>query len=661
MSIQKMKKLRLVAIRSKKEELLRELIRLGCVEFSEQDTAGNEQAVRESSQLMSLKSQRTALVGAVNTLGKYAPVKSSLLAPTPEFDGEVLLDDSDIEAAMQVTATIEGSEDRIRRANAEDSRQRGIIESLAPWMKLDLPLEQDGTERTIILKGTFPVRQSLDAVANALRQVSEEAELFPVSDDKTAHYALIVCMKEDAAAMQETLRTFGFAAAAVTGMIGTAKECTAAAEAAIKALAAEKEEATKAIVAQAGQRDALKLAADKLQAKIAMAEAEETMLGTEKTVVMEGWMPADKEEELGKLFDAYDCAWEAEEPAEEEYPNVPVKLVNNKFTNALNMVTNMYSLPAYGTVDPNPLMAPFFILFFGLMMADIGYGIIMIIAAVVALKKMKPREGNLAFAQLLLYGGISTTLCGVLTGGLFSDIPKQVYDIVNPNGNWQGLWNLFSPETDSTLVLYGSMVLGVLHLNTGLAVNFSQKLKRGEVASAVFEELSLWIMLVGGLVWGSTMLFSGVSPVVGKVGLGILAVGTAMLLFGSGREEKGFGKITAAFGCIYNTATGWFGDILSYSRIMALMLAGGVVGKVFNTVAVMPAKNAGGFNVVTFIVFVLIFTIGHVLNFALNLLGCYVHDLRLQCLEFFGKFYQDGGKAFKPLKFEGDYVRAKEN
>ncbi len=658
MSIQKMKKLRLVAIRSKKEELLRELIRLGCVEFSEQDYAGSEQVVRESSQLMSLKSQRTALVGAVNILGKYAPVKSKLLAPPPEFDGEVLLDDSDLDAAMQIAAAIEGSEDRIRRANAEESRQRGIIESLVPWLGLDLPLEMDGTERTVIIKGVFPLRQDPAAVEAALRDAAEESELFLVSTDKTQQYAVVLCMKEDAAAVQEALRPFGFSAAAVTGMVGTARECTAKAESTIKALGEEVAEATKTIVAQAEHRDALKLAADKVQAKIAMAEAEETMLGTEKTVVVEGWMPADKEEELGKLFDKYDCAWEALDPAEEEYPNVPVKLVNNKFTNSLNMVTDMYSLPAYGTVDPNPLMAPFFIPIFGLMMADVGYGLIMILAAIVAMKKMKPKGGTLAFVQLLLYGGIATTICGALTGGFFSDVINQIYAIYHPETP-ELIKGLFSAEKDSTMVLIGSMVIGLLHLNTGMAVNFSQKLKRGEVASAVFEEGALWVILLGGILLALPLLGVVNSALLGTVGKVVLIAGVVLLLYGSGREAKGFGKVTAAFGCIYNTATGWFGDVLSYSRIMALMLAGGVVGKVFNTVALMPSQN--GFTVVSFIAFVAIFLIGHVLNFALNLLGCYVHDLRLQCLEFFGKFYVDGGKAFKPLRFGGDYVRAKEN
>ena len=152
----------------------------------------------------------------------------------------------------------------------------------------------------------------------------------------------------------------------------------------------------------------------------------------------------------------------------------------------------------------------------------------------------------------------------------------------------------------------------------------------------------------------------GVTDALFGIGKIVLIAGTVLLLVGSARGAKGFGIIGAAFGCIYNTVTGWFGDILSYSRIMALMLAGGVVAQVFNTIAAMPATSSG-VNAVTIIVFILIFLIGHGLNFALNLLGCFVHDLRLQCLEFFGKFYEDGGKPFQPLGFKSKYVRAKEN
>ena len=659
MAILKMKRLRLMLARSEKDRLLRALIRLGCVQFSEleEDVQALDVLHRDESETLSLRGEHNTLLRAVELLDKYVPEKKPLLSAMPEVDGETLLrgDEADM---LALSDEIIAADDRIRRIAAEDSRERALIESLQPWRELDLPLDIEGTERSRVLLGSLPLKISPDSVRDAIDAVTEEAELFPVSEDKKARYVLIICAKEAFADIQEALRAFDFTAQSFPGMSGPARQCIARSEAARSSLEREKAACQAKITALAAQRDALKLAADRAEAKLAMSQAADLSLSTEDVLVMQGWVPAEKEEALEKLLSGFDCAWELEEPAEAEYPEVPVSLKNNKLTNALNMVTDMYSLPAYGTVDPNPLMAPFFILFYGLMMADIGYGLIMIAAALVALKKLKPRGGSLAFCQLLLYGGIATAAMGVLTGGFFSDIPYQLVHLFNPNSTWPGLWYLFSPEKNSTTVLYGSMVLGMLHLNTGMVVSAVQKVKNGDKAGAIWEEGSLWVILLGALLLATDMLLVK-NEVLHIAALAVLAIGVVMLLFGAGRNAKGFGKVTAAFGAIYNTATGWFGDVLSYSRIMALMLAGGVVGKVFNTVAIMPAQS-GGVNVFTMLAFVIIFVLGHAMNFALNLLGCYVHDLRLQCLEFFGKFYSDGGKPFKPLKFGGKFVRAKE-
>ena len=660
MAILKMKRLRLMVARSQKNELLKALIRLGCVQFSElEDEVQNLDSLRRAeSDTLSVRSDHASLLRAVELLGKYAPEKKPMLSAMPEVDDETLLSEEGLREALAEAGEIIAADERIRRIGSEESRERAVIESLVTWLELDLPLDVDGTERSSVLLGSIPVKISLDKVREALESVTEESELFEVSSDKKASYVMIVCAKEALGEIQEALRAFDFTAQSFAGMSGPAKQCTARCNAALSSLGREKEGCVKAIVEKAADRDALKLAADRLEAKLAMSEAGDLALSTEDVVLMQGWVPAEKEAALEEILSGYDCAWECEEPPEEDYPEVPVSLKNNKLTNALNMVTEMYSLPAYGTVDPNPLMAPFFILFFGLMMADIGYGIIMIIAAIVALKKLKPRGGSLAFCQLLLYCGIATAAMGVLTGSFFSDVPYQLVHLFNPKSTWPGLWHLFSPEADSTLVLYGSLVLGMLHLNTGMVINAVQKIKKGDKAGAIFEEGSLWIILVGALLLATDMLLVK-NSVLHTVAIAVLIIGGVMLLFGAGRGAKGFGKVTAAFGCIYNTATGWFGDVLSYSRIMALMLAGGVVGKVFNTVAVMPAQSSG-VNVFTMLAFVIIFVLGHAINFALNILGCYVHDLRLQCLEFFGKFYSDGGKPFRPLKFGGKYVRAKE-
>ena len=662
MAIVKMKKLRLMAVRSKKDALLRELIQHGCLEFSELEGEVREAELgdvlrREDTKLMTLKSQHASLSHAVAILDKYVPAKSKLLSAKPEVAGSVLLDENGLNGALKVAAAIEANDDSVKRISAEESRQRGIIESLQPWLPLDMPLNKEGTGRTAILLGTLSAKLAQDEVKSALAQASEEAELFCVSQDKSCFYVVLICIREDLPAVQECLRSYGFTAAAVSGMEGCARECKGKAEFALKELSDEKAACIAQIEGESVRRDELKLACDKVSTKIALAEAEGMLYGTDSVILMQGWMPEEKEEQLKRVFERYECAWDSCDPEEDEYPQVPVQLKNNKFTNALNMVTNMYSLPAYGSVDPNPLMAPFFILFYGLMMADMGYGLIMIAAALVAMKKIKPKAGTLAFCQLLLYGGISTFIFGALTGGFFGDAPYRLVHMFNPASTWEGLPFLFSPVRDSNTVLYGSMVLGFIHLNAGMIVSFVQKKRRGNIMDGIFEEGPMWVIFLGAAL--AVLSIVGLDFML-MPGLVVLGIGVVMLLYGAGRHAKGFGKVTAAFGVVYNTLTGWFGDILSYSRIMALMLAGGVVGQVFNTIAAMPAEGSGA-NFVTVTVFFLIFIIGHLLNFGLNLLGCFVHDLRLQCLEFFGKFYEDGGKPFAPLKVRSKYVSAKEN
>ena len=644
MAIEKMKKLRLMAVRGQKEALLRDLLLLGCVEVSEPEEAELEPGIRsclskESSELLGYRTSHAKLTQAVELLQKYAPAKKPLLSAKPETDSEAILDDSTLPQTMELAGEIIGSDERIRRITAEESRMRGQIESLSPWLSLDYPLECAGTERCSVVLGGIPAAIDVGSAEAALNAAAEEAELVLVNSDKDQHYLVLICLKEELSAALDSLREFSFAAASLGGMNGTAKECTERMESELAGLAEEKLRLNGEICDQGVHREELELAADRLNAKIACAEAEDRMYGMESTVVLQGWALAKKVPELEDCLKKYDCAWELSDPEPDEYPDVPVKLTNNKITNGLNMVTKMYSLPAYDGVVPNPLMAPFFILFYGLMMADMGYGLLMIIAAVVAMKKIRPREGKLSFCQLLLWGGISTFAMGVITGGFFGDALAQIGKILGKPEGWGELWYLFSPMTDSMTVLIGAMVLGFIHLNTGMVISVVEKVKKGDAASAVWEEGSLWVIFIGAALMVFDIGSIGGVPVV-------LVLGCVMLFYGGSRGAKGFGKIASVFGTLYNTVTGWFGDILSYSRIMALMLAGSVIATVFNTI--------GGIANSLWL-FIPVLIIGHALNFALNLLGCYVHDLRLQCLEYFGKFYKDGGKAFKPLAINTKY------
>ena len=641
--IERMKKLTLLAVASERKALLKDLMLLGCVELTEQAVTDDSLPVLKGmgqTGLATEKARHAAITNALKLLDKYAPAKKSFLAPLPDAELNVLLDETTLDADVELSEHIAELEERIRRASAEEAREKAAIEALTPWAALDLPLGFHGTERAAVTLCSFPAALEMAEADLTLGAAAPEAQLLRVSDDRSLHYAVLVCLREEQDAAAEALRPLGFSIMTVQETSGTAKEGIAAAEARLAELAEEKQQCASAIASHADSRDELKLRADTLSTRIDRAEAESKLLRTESTVCLTGWVLAEREAELAKTLEKYDCAWETAEPGKDEYPEVPVKLKNNRVTRALNMVTEMYSLPAYDGVDPNPLMAPFFILFYGIMLADMAYGLIMIIAALVVLKKKKPRKGTRNFFELMLWCGISTTIMGALTGGFFSDAPLQIAQIINPDTTWQGLPALFTPLDDTIMILIGAMCLGFIQIITGMIISVVEKVKNGEIFDAVFNEGTWWVIFVGLALWVLGIGSVGGVPVV-------LAIGGVMLFIGSAKGKKGFGIFTGFIGAIYNGVTGYFGDILSYSRLMALMLAGSVIAQVFNTIGAIFGNV---------FIFIIISLFGNALNFALNLLGCFVHDLRLQCLEFFKAFYKDGGKPFKPLEINTKYV-----
>lgn len=646
MAIVHMKKLRLMVVRGQKDALLRDLMLLGCVQVSEPDAllADAEAAAvlrQESGNVTETRSELTRLNAALKLLDKYAPVKSKLLSSRPEVTEREFLDVGAYRKELDAVAQLEELEADVRRYNGEEAKLRSSVEALRPWETLDLPLSLGSTATTRITLGMLPAAADFAEAQETLEEAAPESQMYEISADREQHYVLLICMKDELTEALAALRTFGFTLANLGGTPGTARQNIDSAQQQIADVIRKREQAEADIAAFAPHRDAFKLCIDRASVRLGRAEAEERLVGTESVVCMRGWLTAPEEEKLTAVLAKYDCAWDLADPTEDEYPEVPVKLKNNKFTEPLNMVTNMYSLPAYGTVDPNPLMAPFFILFYGIMMADMGYGLVMMLAALIALGKMKPKRGSKYFCELLLACGVSTFLLGIVTGGFFGNAVPTIVKMFGHDVQLGILTSpLLDPLKDTTTILIGAMVLGFIQLVTGMIVNMVMECRQGKVGDAIFNE-GTWLVLFAGLALYVLKIgnIAGV-PVV-------LCIGGLMLLYGSGREAKGFGKVTAVFGALYNGLTGWFGDILSYSRLMALMLAGSVIAQVFNTLGAIPGN---------IIVFLIISLAGNALNFALNLLGCYVHDLRLQCLEYFGKFYEDGGKPFKPLMADTKYV-----
>ena len=640
MAIVKMKKLRLYGAAEEQTQLIRELQLLGCVEIGEpqQLTDTDGEAVfhaADGGQSDELVRTAARLTSALETLKKYDSAKAGLFAARPGKTVQELFDDGAYRDALQAAQQILDAQDARGRTAAEKSRLIAARESFVPWQALPLPLETSGTQHARVLLGTVPAQTSFDALCTAVYEAADEVQLEKISADQQSQYLLVIAHRSALDAVGAVLREAGFAQLSFEGAQGTAAEQIRLTDEKLAACEQEDARLCDTLRALCAKKAAIQLACDRCTQEIAKAQAADRLAHSEKTFCLDGWVPAEAAGKLEALLQKHCCAWELSDPEPEEYPDVPVKLKNNKLTDPLNMVTEMYSLPAYDGVDPNPLMAPFFILFYGIMMADMGYGILMILASIIITKKSHPKGTSGHMFGLMFSCGISTFIMGALTGGFFGDFLPQLVGIINPDTTFKALPSLFTPLDDTISILLGAMVLGFIQIVTGMAVSFVEKLKKGEIMDAVWEELTWWIVFAG---IGCMAL--GVTNIVLYVGLGMVVVG-------SGWSAKGFGKVTAIFGSVYNHVTGYFGDILSYSRLMTLMLAGSVIASVFNTLGAIPG------NVVFFLI---VSALGNGLNFALNLLSCYVHDLRLQCLEYFGKFYKDGGKPFKPLAINTKYV-----
>ena len=640
MAILKMKKLRICGVSEEQTQLIRQLQLLGSVEIGAPCALTDTQGVQvfcagDGKSADALLRTSARLTSALETLKHYETKKGGLFAARPEKTIGELFSDEAYAAALDTAQAVLDAQDARSRLAAEKSRLTAVRESFVPWQQLPLPLETLGTQHTRILLGTVPAQTDLEALRARVFEAADEVQLEQISADQQSLYLLVFVHKCAAEAVGAALREAGFALTTFDGVQGTAAENIRRTDEAIAACEQQDAEKLAELTALAEQKSALQLAFDRCTQEIAKAQAADRLVHSEKTFCLGGWVPCEDVGKLEALLSGFCCAWELTDPAPEEYPDVPVKLKNNKLTWPLNMVTEMDSLPAYDGVDPNPLMAPFFILFYGIMMADMGYGLLMILASIIITKKSRPKGTSGQMFGLMFSCGISTFLMGALTGGFFGDFLPQLVGIIDPDTTFKALPSLFTPLDDTITILIGAMALGFVQIVTGMAISFVEKIKKGQIMDAIWEELTWWIVFAG-----IACMALGVTNIV-------LYVGLAMVVVGSGWSAKGFGKVTAIFGSVYNHVTGYFGDILSYSRLMTLMLAGSVIASVFNTLGAIPG------NVVFFL---LVSVAGNGLNFALNLLSCYVHDLRLQCLEYFGKFYQDGGKPFEPLAINTKYV-----
>ncbi len=561
----------------------------------------------------------------------------------------------------------------ISEKKAEITRLNIQIESLLPWNTLDIPLSFKGTSKVSVLAGTFPEKKTLEEIIkaydNALEKSGKDKEkerLFTdieiISTDENQTACVIFCERASEDAVKSALRETGFANPMITTdnipslLIEETKEK-------IKSLEIEIRDAEKELKTLVGMRNAFKFMIDYYSMRIEKYQALSSLNQTEKTFMLTGYVPEKSAKDLEAEFTRrYNAAVELFIPEKDE--EVPVLLKNNAFSSPCEGILETFSLPKKGELDPTFAMSLFYYVLFGLMLSDLAYGLIMVLGCGFALWKFKNMEESLKKTlKMYLYCGISTAFWGAMFGGFFGDAITVISSTYfGKEISFRPLW--FEPIKDPMKMLVFSFAFGIVHLFAGLFMKLITCIKNRQYKDALYDVI-FWYLLVGGAICylltldmflDMTGLKFKLPPIVSKVSVWAVIIGAVGIVLTAGRSSKNIFKRLAKGAYELYGVTGYLSDILSYSRLLALGLATGVIAQVFNKMGSMLGSGILGF-----ILFMIVFIVGHTLNIGINLLGAYVHTNRLQFVEFFGKFYEGGGEKYSPFKTNTKYYKIRED
>ncbi len=668
MAVLQMQRISICGLKKDRKAILEKIQSLGIMEMNQvaEDEQGFEKMDTLNARISFEKKAQTA-EQALAVLDIYAPKKKSIFA---SLEGKPEIEKSKFNQAMdrkdeiiKNAAQILKKERSIAETKGNILKLENQIEMLDPWLNLDVPMNFKGTKKTTLILGTVTPDVTTDMLYEKLAQEEqlEGVEIQTVYADKDVVSLAVLCMNTEAQAVEDVLRTFGFARPSrLTHWIPAKK--VEMLETKIRMLEEQIVETENVIAGYADAREELEIISDYFRMRAGKYEVLGTLPQSERTFFISGYVPEKAVPVVKKAIgEKFDCVLDIEELKEEEEP--PVILENNAFSDSVEGVLESFGLPKKGEIDPTTVMSFFYVFFFGMMLSDAGYGALVALACFIVLKKFPRMSKSMHKSiKMFMFCGVSTMVWGILFGGYFGnvvDIVSQTF--FGKTVTIPALW--FAPLDNPMKLLIYSVGFGLVHLFVGLGMKGYMELKEGKILD-FFCDVVLWYIFLAGLILlliptdifaslaQTEIVFSPFMSTLSKV----LAIGGAVgIILMSGRDNKN-PALRIALGAydLYNV-TGWLSDALSYSRLLALGLATGVIASVVNQMGSMFGKSAVGV-----IGFVLVFLIGHTLNLAINILGAYVHTNRLQFVEFFGKFYEGGGKSFEPFKADTHYVDIKE-
>ncbi|MGL4740132.1 MAG: V-type ATP synthase subunit I [Sarcina sp.] len=650
MAIVKMNKFTLLTFESEKEKLLEKLQGNSEVEFI---NLQNEDLLETNEVLADLK--KLNMDEETLKIEEYVSKTKSSLAFLKDYVKEV----GGLKALRQgkESLTLNQLEEKVLASNWEDvyskvkemelklsnldnekNKLESEVETLKPIEGFDAPLgELKKLKLTSAFLGSVS-KQNKELVNKELSSNFENIYIEWISETNQDSYLFAISLKEDDERLNETLKTFGYSIFQ-TKFDGIPKEIISSFEGEIKNINASKLEIKKTLSEFNEEKRVLELAFEYYQNTLIRKEADKNFLATDNTILLQGWAPIEENETIEGVLkevagDAYYLTFE--DVQEKEVVNVPIKLKNKGPAAAFDSITEMYSLPMYDEIDPTPFLTPFYMIFFGIMVADFGYGLVLFIGSILALKFFKLDKAKRSFVKFFMWLSLATCVAGLVFGTAFGiDLEKTL-----------GI-GLINPGRDTNTLLLLSVGLGVIQILFGLFTKAYMLIRNKQYLFAFFD-VGSWLMLLSGL---AMLLADGFLK---TVGIGLAVAGSAIIILTQGRAEKTMGaKLGQGAYALYGV-TNYVGDLVSYTRLMALGIAGGSIAAALNLIIGMLPDGLG-----SLLIAPVIFILAHIFNMGLSLLGAYVHTARLQYVEFFSKFYEGGGRAFNPFKTVNNFIDVK--
>ena len=659
MAVLKMCKINICAMKKDRKKILELLQLKGCLEVHEKVKEDKVfEKVNTATQISLYERQAALTDNALEILEAYIPEEKSMLS---SLEGKKVISSDDYYEIVNKRNEINGLvNDIIEQKKSIDEKESGKqkcldeIQALQPWLELDVPMNFQGTKNTGFMVGVISgsyTEQDLIRKIESLKEFPKSLYMQIVSADKYQTYVTVSYMKHDLEQVEKALRQLDFSKPPImVHHIPTASVTKR--EDRIKEYNLDIENIKAQMEREADYRFEFKKIRDYYKTRADKYKVVGKLLQSKHTFFVTGYMPEKQVEALKEELETkFNVAIDVEQPTEKE--DVPVLLTNGKVQGAVEGVVTSFGFPNKMEIDPTAITAFFYYFLFGIMLSDAAYGFLMFIGCFIVLKKFPNMEETMAktLRMFILFGGYfgdAITVMGKTFFGVKIGIPA--------------LW--FEPIKQPMKMLIYCLCFGIVHLFTGLGIKGYMMLKQKDVMSFVCDVVLWYVFLIGLILMliptsifaslaGSTKVFPAWLSMLSK----IMTIGgmVGILLMAGRRAKNPVKRLLLGAYSLYDT-TSWLSDLLSYSRLLALGLATGVIAQVINTMAAMMGKSILGV-----IFFIVVFLIGHTFNMAINLLGAYVHTNRLQFVEFFGKFYEGGGREFKPFKADTKYVKVKEN